>query len=81
MNYIFCTLKKNLKENANKKIPPEIMPHCEKSKTNPYHYPNHRFCLHFEALFNLNDDHYITIQIPDFKSATGKSDTKRLQEY
>ena len=49
------TLNKNPKkmsENANKKIPPEIMPHCEKSNTNPYHYPNRRFCLHFEALFH-----------------------------
>ena len=33
VNYIFCILNKNLKENANKKTPPEIMPHCEKSKT------------------------------------------------
>ena len=51
----FYTLNKNPKkmsENANKKIPPEIMPRCEKSNTNPYHHPNRRFCLHFEALFH-----------------------------
>ena len=41
-----------MSENANKKIPPEIMPHCEKSNTNPYHYPNRRLCSHFEALFH-----------------------------
>ena len=34
-----------MSENANKKIPPEIMPHCEKSNTNPYHHPNRRFCI------------------------------------
>ena len=45
-------IKQESQRKCEKKIPPEIMSHCEKSKTNPYHYPNHRFCLHFEALFH-----------------------------
>ena len=76
VNYIFCTLNKNLKENANKRIPPEIMPHCKKSKTKPYHYPNHRFCLHFEALFFTSYE-TMTTTLP-YKSQTSKVQQEKV---
>ena len=49
------------------------MPHCEKSKTNPYHYHNHRFCLHFEALFIET----MTTTLP-YKSQTSKVQQEKV---
>ena len=51
------------------------MPHCEKSKTNPYHYPNHRFCLHFEALFIET----MTATLP-YKSQTSKVQQEKVTQ-
>ena len=50
-----------------------MMPHCEKSKINPYHYPNHRFCLHLRHFFIET----MTTTLP-YKSQTSKAQQEKV---